>query len=809
MHISYNWLKTYLDIDLPAEEVAAILTNIGLEVEGTEHLENIKGGLEGLVVGQVTELKQHPDADKLKVATVDINSGTPLQIVCGANNIAKDQKVVVAPVGSTIYPIGHDPIKLKKAKLRGIESHGMICAEDEIGLGKSHEGIMVLPDDYKMGSLLKDYYNIEQDVIFEIGLTPNRSDALSHIGVARDLAVALKINHDFKGALKWPSVESYPTANNSLDIEIEVKDPEACPRYAGVCINNLTVKDSPLWLQNRLRSIGLSPINNIVDVTNFILHELGQPLHAFDAQEIKGNKIIVQKLPEDTVFTTLDEKKRKLQAEDLIICNASAPMCIAGVFGGVQSGVKPSTTSIFLESAYFDPDHIRKTSNKHGLRTDAAIRFEKGIDPDRVIYSLKRAAMVIVEIAGGEIASEIKDVYSQPIEPYKVTLRFNRVNTLLGFDIAKETIKHILTALEIQIDKEDDQKLVVKVPRYRSDVTREADLIEEIIRIIGFESVPTSITSKSSLAYSPKLNTDQLYNATADYLTNNGFYETLGTSLTNSKHFDQVLNDYKTSIIPLLSTSSADLDVLRPTMLLSSLEAVAYNVNRKNENLRLYELGKTYHKVKDDVFTEKSLLTLTISGKNEGNWLQKTEKASFYYLKSIVENIFKISNAAFSSIEAIDDNYFEEGAVYKKGKKPLAKIGKVKSDIAKKMNVKQVVYYAEIDWKMLCQLHKSEVFYQPISKYPGTQRDLALILDKQISFGEIEKIAKTVDKTILQQVSLFDVYEDNKIGKDKKSYAVSFDFQHQNRTLTDKEIDAIMNKLMTSYEKDLGAVIRK
>ncbi len=808
MKISFNWLKQYIQTDLSAEKAAEILTNTGLEVEGIEPYESIKGGLKGLVIGEVIDLNQHENADRLKVAKIDVGA-EQLQIVCGASNIAKGQKVIVATNGTTLYPTGGESFKIKKAKLRGVESNGMICAEDEIGLGNSHEGIMVLPNDYEVGQPASKYFPVDSDTIFEIGITPNRSDALSHIGVARDLLVALKTNHNFTGSLDWPEVEIYQKDNDELSIKVTVEDNIACPRYAGVTISGVDVKPSPSWLQGRLKAIGLSPINNIVDVTNFVLHELGQPLHAFDADQITGKEVIVKKLPKNTSFKTLDEKERKLSENDLMICNPKEGMCIAGVFGGMKSGVTETTKNIFLESAYFDPSHIRKTSSTHGLRTDAAVRFEKSIDPDKVVYALKRAALLIKEVAGGSISSEIVDVYPSEIEPSKVTLRYGRINMLTGLDIPKEKVKSIVEELDIKIDAEIDEALQISVPAYRSDVTREADVIEEVLRIIGFDNIPLGKEVKSTLSFSIQPDRNKLINTTAEFLASNGYHEIMGNSITHSQHYDKQLTELKDKIIPLLSYSSADLDALRPSMLFSGLEAIAYNINRSNDRLRLFEFGKTYHKRKDG-FSEKEHLTIFFTGdKAEANWLKKSEGASLFELKSTVEALLQLNGISEWEENPVTNDLFEQVLELRSNKDNIGIGGKLSAPVLKQWGIKQPVFYVDLNWEFIVNHPKTEKKYRPIPKFPGMKRDLALIIDKSKSFKEIETIAKKTEGQLLRKINLFDVYEDGKLGKDKKSCAVSYFFQHEDRTLTDKEIDDVMSRLMKNYEQQLEATIRK
>lgn len=807
MKISYNWLKEYLSIDLEPKKVAEILTDIGLEVENLEEYQSVKGGLAGLVVGLVKEVVKHPNADKLTVTKVDVGNGKELQIVCGAPNVASGQKVIVATVGTEIHPINEEKFKIKKAKIRDVESEGMICAEDEIGLGESHDGIIVLPNDVQIGSLVKKYFDVQHDWIFEIGLTPNRSDAMSHFGVARDLSAYLQCNTDLKSVLQIPSVENFKVDNHDLKIDVAVENTEACPRYSGITITGVKIAESPKWLQNKLKAIGSKPINNIVDITNFVLHEIGQPLHAFDADEISDKKVIVKTLPEGTKFKTLDEQEIILSGDDLMICSEKEGMCIAGVYGGINSGVKASTKNIFLESAYFSPQHINRTANKHGLKTDASSRFEKGADPNITLYALKRAAMLMKEISGGKISSEIIDVYIKPVQEKVVEVKFANINRLIGVEIKKETVKKILTSLGIKILSENSGEIKISIPTFKTDVSREADVIEEILRIYGLNKVPIPTRVNSSISYSKKSDKEKIQNVISIYLSGNGFHEIFSNSITRSAYY----SDSKINFIHLLNFSNAELDILRPTMLFSGLEAIVYNQNRKNVDLKFYEFGKTYEKGSGEKYIEKQHLALFLTGrKTEGNWISKNETADFYFLKALAQNVLrKLGFNDFDKTE-INNEYLQYGLNFSLGNHLLVASGKVDRKILKQMDIRQDVFYADFDWNMILELVKNhKIKYKEVPKFPFVKRDLALVIDKNVQYAELEKIAFTTEKRLLKEVSLFDIYEDEKLGNDKKSYAVSFTFLDENKTLTDGEVDAMMEKLMKNYEKQIGAVIRR
>ncbi len=824
MKISLNWLKSYINFNLSNDELHFLLTDIGLEVESIESYESVKGGLKGLVVGHVLEKEKHADADKLSVCKVNVGHEV-LQIVCGAPNVAAGQKVIVALVGTKIFPSQGEPFEIKKAKIRGVESVGMICAEDEIGLGASHDGILVLDENTEVGMLASFLFGIENDYIIEIGLTPNRTDAFSHIGVARDLAAALSFRNKIDVALELPT-DYLILPTQKVDFKIEVENTQASPKYLGLIIQNIKVQESPKWIQNRLKAIGQKPINNIVDITNFVLHEFGQPLHAFDLSEVKGNKIIVKNLPAKTKFTALDNSVIELHEEDLMICDGeSNGMCIAGVYGGAKSGVKESTTSIFLESAYFDSKTIRRTSTRHGLRTEAATHFEKGIDPNITKKALLRAAQLIVEIANGEIASEVYNVTSKTIEPFKVTLEYANVKRLTGADISKEDTEKILSLLEIKIIENVDivdtrsSAYLLEVPPYRTDVMREADVIEDILRIYGFNNVPIPTKLNASVNFTNQFDADKLYNKTADSLVNFGFYEMMNNSITKSKYQSTLQNQSSENWVRLLSSVNTELDVMRNNMLFTGLESVSHNINHKNSNVKLFEFGKTYHKndvvvgeeQKQPQYSENNHLAIFIAGnRSASNWNTPNKKSDFYYLKSIVDAIF--SKIGIENINVFDNDLseiFNYSLVYKKGEKKIAEFGKVNPKFTKLFDIKQDLFFADINWDNILLLAKRvNINYKEISKYPAVKRDLALLLDKKVKFAEIKLIAEKFGKKILRNIELFDIYEDEKIGKENKSYAVSFTFRDDTKTLQDADIESVMSKLMSEYQTQLKAIIR-
>ena len=798
MKISYNWLKQFINTAKTPPEVSTILTAIGLEVESLEKVHVISGGLEGLVVGEVLDCEQHPNADRLKVTKVNVGGADLLQIVCGANNVAAGQKVVVAVVGCIVHPTKGEPFAINKSKIRGEVSEGMICAEDEIGLGEDHAGIMVLADDAVIGTLAKDYFKLNDDFLFEIGLTPNRADAASHLGVARDLAAYLRL------PIIKPSVTKYKTDNQKSVIKVEVIDEDASPRYSGVSISGITVKESPQWLKEKLAVIGVRSINNIVDVTNFVLHDLGQPLHAFDADEIAGNKVIVKKCVEGTVFKTLDGIDRTLSADDLMICNADEPMCIAGVFGGVKSGVKETTKNIFLESAYFHPVSVRKTAKRFALKTDASFRFERGTDPEITVYALQRAALLIQEVAGGEISSEIFDHYPNPTAAFKVDLTFDHVQKLIGKVIPVEEITSIIKALGIEVVSETDEGLALKVPTYKVDVTRPVDVIEEVLRIYGYDNIEIPQKVNASLNVSVKPDKETIQNAIADLLSANSYFEILANSLTKS--------GYSASLdeaVKILNPLSSDLDVMRQSMLYSGLEAVAYNQNRRNADLKLYEFGKTYHVV-NGKYQENHHLSVFMSGKFETEqWNQQAKAISFYHLKASVDAILKRLNIINLSSDEISDEAFTYGIEYKRGAKVLVKFGLVASKEAKKADVNKSVFYADFNWDMLLMLVKNnKITYKEVSKFPAVRRDLALMVNHEVKFEALKRIAQKTEKNLLKEVNVFDVYQGDKLPEGKKSYALSFIIQDEEKTLEDKQIESIMQKLIANFGKEAGAELR-
>lgn len=811
MIISYNWLKEYLQINLTAEQVSDILTDIGLEVEKTEEIESIKGGLEGLVIGEVLTKEKHPDADRLSVTTVNVGNDTIQQIVCGAPNVDKGQKVVVALPGTTIHPTSGEAFKIKKSKIRGIESLGMICAEDEIGLGTDHDGIMILPTDAPVGMLANKWFEISNDVIFEIGLTPNRADAMSHIGVARDLLAGLKFRKliDPKAELKWPSVNSF-RADKDLDLSITIDNTNACERYVGLTIDGVTVKESPQWLKDRLNSIGLTPINNVVDVTNFVLHELGQPLHAFD-KAIVGKNVIIKTLSEGTTFKTLDNVERKLSDHDLMICNDKEGMCIAGVFGGSKSGVTENTTSIFLESAYFNPVWVRKTAKRHGLSTDASFRFERGIDPNITVYAAKRAAILIKEIAGGEISS-IQDIYPNTIDNFEFEISIDKIRQLCGVEFKAEEIESILSLLDISILNQNKNNWTLSVPPYRVDVQREADIAEEVLRIYGFNNIPLPEKLNSSLSYRSDIDVEYIQNSTSNFLASLGISEAMSNSLTKGT-YNELAKSVKIKdefAIAMLNPLSSDLNVMRQSLIFNALEAVSLNQKHSREIIKLFEFGKIYQKFESG-YEENKRLLITLNGNHhEEIWNQKESSVSFYSLKGIVEALIrKLGLDKQAQLMGAKNDLLEDGITYKILKKKVADIGWIRSDLTAHFDIKGEVFMADIDWDAIIELSKiNKVKFKPLAKYPAVKRDLSLLLDTNIQFKEIEQLAKKVDNRILKEVTLFDVYNGKNIPEGKKSYAVRFTLQDENKTLQDKEIDKIMSKIQASLTGNLNAQLR-
>lgn len=808
MKISYNWLKQFIKTDWSPEKTGELLTDLGLEIEGIEPFQSVKGALEGIVVGEVLTCNQHPNADRLKVTTVTIGKGEPLHIVCGAPNVAVGQKVPVATIGSTLYTDKGEAWTIKKGKIRGEESHGMICAEDEIGLGTSHDGIMVLDKALEVGTLLSKVFNVENDYVFEIGLTPNRADAMSHYGVARDLKAGL-LQKEINKELITPSMSAFHVDNRTLKIDVDVKNKDLAPRYCGVTISGLKVTESPTWLQNRLKAIGITPKNNVVDVTNYVLHELGQPLHAFDAVKIKGNKVVVKTMPKGTKFITLDEVERELHEEDLMICDAEKPMCIAGVFGGITSGVTENTTSIFLESAYFNPISIRKSAKRHGLNTDASFRFERGIDPNITEYALKRAALLILEVAGGEITSDVVDLYPKKIEDYQVRLSFDNAKKLIGEEIPRDIIKRILTSLEIKVNNVTETGLGLTIPAYRNDVTREADVIEEILRVYGYNNIKTTEKLNASISKTSRFEDYKLQNVIGEQLVAQGFFEILSNSLTSSKYISLTEQLREEHNVEILNPLSKDLSVLRQSLLFSGLEAMSYNINRKRDDLKLFEYGKTYHCYNGNREEHKHLSVFITGNRFADRWTSPIKKSDFFFLKGTITAVLERLGITRFKSSPTDNAVFSEGLSLLYGKTKLVDFGLVHKKILKHFDIAQEVLYADFYWDHILDLVKhNTIIFKELPKYPEVRRDFALLLDEQVSFEQINTIAKQTEKQLLKEVDLFDVYQGKNLPKGKKSYAVSFIIQDENKTLTDKQIDKIMSKLKANFEEQLGAELR-
>jgi phenylalanyl-tRNA synthetase beta chain len=804
MTISYNWLKEYIDITESPEEIGHVLTSTGLEVESVENRETVKGGLKGLVIGEVKTCAKHPNADKLSITTVDVGGGKVLPIVCGAPNVAAGQKVIVALPGTTLYPAKGEPFTIKLAKIRGEQSEGMICAEDEIGLSGDHAGIIVLKTDVPNGTLASEFYNIQSDYILEIGLTPNRADAASHIGVARDIRAAK--NRE----LKWPSVTSFKTENNNLTIPVTVEDIIGCPRYSAVTLSGVTVGESPAWLKNRLSSIGLAPINNIVDITNFVCHELGQPLHAFDADQIAGKKVIVKTLPAGSKFVTLDNKERSLQEKDLMICDEKEGMCIGGVFGGTKSGISASTKNIFLESANFSPQYIRKTSLYHQLKTDASFRFERGTDPNITVYALKRASLLIKEVAGGTISSDVVDVYPSKIENRSIEIKDKNVNRLIGKTIPRDEVFGILRRLDIDIVDKNDTSYTVSVPPYRVDIVQEADIVEEILRIYGFNNIELSDTASTDfLAEFPSKDVDKYKRTIGELLISNGFSEIWTNSLTNQSYHQKHNLQFEGQDIEIVNKLSEEQGVLRPTLLFTGLEACAYNINRRQKDLKLYEFGKIYYK-STGKYIEEERLALYVTGNRETeNWQNKTHSMSYYDLAQHVHHVLLKTGITNTKQETIEDQLLEYGAKLMVEHHQLGKLGKIKPALLKDFGIKQELFYAELNTSLLFQSANPKLVIQEVSKFPEVRRDLSLVLDKQVSFDEIRNLVLSTEKELIKSIIAFDVYEGENIPNGKKAYALGFTLLNKSKTLTDEEIDAAMDKLMKAFEQRLGAVIRK
>ena len=810
MKISYNWIKKFIKTDLPSEQIGVLLTDLGLEVEGIETFESIKGGLKGVVVGHVLECEQHPNADRLKITKVDVGQGDVLQIVCGAPNVAKGQKVPVATIGTILFSKEGEPFEIKKGKIRGEESFGMICAEDELGLGEGHDGILVLDNKYKPGTPCSEIFEVENDEIFEIGLTPNRADAMSHYGVARDLRAGL-MQRGTSLELITPSVTKFHVDNRLSKVDVEIKNKELAPRYVGVSISNVKVAESPKWLQNKLKAIGLAPKNNIVDITNYVLHGLGQPLHAFDADHIIDRKIIVKTAEAGTKFTTLDGVERTLDAEDLMICDSEKPLCIAGVLGGLNSGVTNSTRTIFLESAYFNPITVRKTAKRHGINTDASFRFERGININDVKYALMYAAILIENIAGGIISSDIIDIYPKKHEDFQVFLTFDKVNKVIGQTILSETIKNILHSLDIKVSSITERGLGLIIPSYRVDVQREADVIEEILRVYGYNNVGFSEKINASMSHSSKFDDHNVQNIIASQLTGQGFFEIMTNSLIPEKTITTYEKETAQSV-KILNPLSNDLSHMRTNLLYSGLEIIEYNINRKRSDLKLFEFGKTYHLINGEYSERKHLMMYVTGNKDSENWNISVQKTDFFLLKGWVDSIFERLGLTNISTKPLTDAHTEiqEGFQWFLGDSFLGTIGVVKTKTLKDFGIKQEVLFADIDWNTVLESVKNQkIIYKEIAKFPEVRRDLALLLDSSVSFGDIYKTAYETETSILKSLSLFDVYQGDKLPEGKKSYAISFSLQDTNKTLTDKQIDKSIQNLLRNFEEKLGASLRE
>lgn len=813
MTISYNWLKDYLLLTETPDEVAVALTSIGLEVESVEKHEAVKGGLQGVVIGKVLTCAKHPEADRLSLTTVDVGATEPLQIVCGAPNVAAGQKVAVATVGATLYFSTGEEVKIKKSKIRGVESFGMICAEDELGLGASHDGIMVLNSEAEVGKPLRDYFNLTDDYVFEIGLTPNRIDAASHIGVARDLAAF------YNRKVNYPDISEFSIDNQSNTYQIAVENSEACPRYTGITISNVKIAPSPEWLQTRLRTIGINPKNNVVDITNYILHELGQPLHAFDADKIDGKKVVIRTCPEGTPFATLDGVDRTLSTNDLMICSATTPMCIAGVMGGKDSGVTDTTTNVFLECAYFNPVWVRKTARRHSISSDSSFRYERGADPNMPLYTLKRTAMLIKELAGGDISSNITDIYPTPIADYKVDVTYANIYRLIGKHIDECTIKQILQALDIKIEKEENRTLHLSVPTYRVDVRRECDVIEEILRIYGYNNVEIPQHVNSTLSYVQKPDNDRLVNLASDYLSANGFNEIMSNSLTKADYYNELTTYKPENLVRILNPLSSDLNAMRQTLLLGGLESIANNINRRNTTLKLYELGNCYYYLPDKAdgtlrpYSEAYKMAIFVTGDKNITpaWNETNQRSDFFTLKGYVERLLDRFGIDIHKLEVatVPTDLYSDGFILKTKNATLIEIGIVSKKLRKAFDINQEVYYAEIDWTTLVTLIKqNKVVYKELPRYPEVRRDLALVLDKGITFTQLRTIAFKTEKNLLKKVSLFDVYEGDKLPEGRKQYALSFTLQDENKTLTDNAIDKAMASLLKAFENETNAILR-
>ena len=821
MNVSFNWLKRYLDCDLSAERMAEILTELGLEVEEFEKIETIKGGLKGVVVGEVLTCEDHPDSDHLHITTVDVGAEAPLQIVCGAANCRQGLKVMCATVGAVLYPIDSDEeFKIKRSKIRGVESLGMLCAEDELGIGRNHEGIMELPAEAVVGTPAKEYLHIADDYLIGIGLTPNRVDAASHIGVARDIAAYLKSRGE-RVEFKLPSVDGFKIDDTSRTIEVEVVNAEAAPRYAGITVSDCKIAPSPEWMQNELRAAGINPKNNLVDITNYVLFELGQPLHAFDADKIEGGKVVVRSANEGEKFVTLDGVERTLTANDLMICSAERPMCIAGVYGGQDSGISDSTVNVFIESAYFHPVWVRKTAKRFGLNTDASFRFERGIDPNIQVYALKRAAMLMQELAGGRITSEIIDINPTPARDFEFEFSLDRARKLIGKNIPEETFMTILESLDVKVLSRDGEVLTVAVPPYRVDVQREADLIEDVLRVYGYNNIEISDHVNSTLSYAPKPDKARLQNVASDFLTSNGYTEIMSNSLTKASYYEESTSYPAERCVKILNPLSQDLNVMRQTLLFNALEAVELNVNRRNGNLKMYEVGNCYafaaEKASEEntlaKYVENNRIGITVTGlKTQLSWNSKEETASFFTLRAIVERLLKRFGVDIYALqsEGLECDLYADAIVFKQGPNEVVRMGVVAPIIRKKFDIKQEVYFAEVDFDQLVKMtKKAKVQFKELSKFPEVKRDLALLVNKGVTFSQLRSIAFATEKKLLKSVSLFDVYEGDKLPEGKKSYALSFILEDKNQTLTDKQIERTMANIQAQLEQKCGAEVRK
>ncbi|WP_372472967.1 phenylalanine--tRNA ligase subunit beta [Capnocytophaga sp. ARDL2] len=810
MQISYNWLKQFLKIDIPAEDAAETLTNLGLEVEGITAYESVKGGLKGVVVGHVISCEKHPNADKLKVTKVDLGDGNPVQIVCGAPNVDAGQKVPVATIGTVLYTSEGEEFTIKKGKIRGEESFGMICAEDELGIGTSHDGIMVLDADLKAGTPVAEIFDIYNDTVFEIGLTPNRADAMSHWGVARDLRAGLMQQNPQSSPTEiiTPSVSKFKVEKRTLKYDIQVEDAKLTPRYCGLTISGVEVKESPNWLKNKLKAIGITPKNNVVDATNYVLHELGQPLHAFDAAKIKGTKIYVKTAEENTPFVMLDGTEVKLTANDIVIADESKPLCIAGVIGGQNSGVSETTTDIFLESAYFNSISIRKTAKRLGVSTDASFRFERGIDPTITDYALKYAAILICEISGGEITSDLTEIYPKKVEDFSIFLNFDNVHKILGINIPHEAIKKILVSLDIKVNSITNQGLGLTIPAYRVDVQREIDVIEEILRVYGYNNIEIPSKINATVAHTKRTEDYKVQNIVADQLVSQGFYEIMANSLTAPQYNDLVATINKNETVQILNPLSSELSIMRQTLLFGGLESIAYNINRKNSDLKYFEFGNVYAKTLTGYEEYKRLALFATGNKYTANWTTPAQSVSFFDFKGIIEAIFQRLGILKYNTQTVEDEIFNESMAFVLGDREIVRFGTVKKSILKHFDIKQEVFYAEFNWKNILNVVSSKIKFTEITKYPVVKRDLSLLIDENVSFNDIYNTVKMVDKSTITDVSLFDVYQGDKLPKNKKSYAISVKLQDAEKTLTDNQIEKIMSKIQTALEKEYQANLR-